>query len=652
MKPDRFSKTCQAFGILAVLSLLTLAAFEPIRHNGFVSYDDYGYITQNPYIQDGLTRQSIAWAFTTGYISNWHPLTWISYLLDIELFGLHPLGYHLHNLLLHILATGLLFLVLRNMTGAVWRSALVALAFGLHPLHVESVAWAAERKDVLCAVFWMLSMAAYAGYARRGGVLRYLAVVLCFALGLLSKPMIVTLPFVFLLLDFWPLGRLQKKTAGRGRKRLPDLQASYPCRPVPFFYVVLEKIPFFLMSLTSSVVTYFVQQKWGAVAGLGESSIPDRLSNCLVGYTDYLFKTAWPVNLAVLYPYPAAGWPWWKPVLFFILLICITGFVVSQFRRRPYLPIGWFWYAGTLVPVIGLVQIGKHAIADRYMYLPSIGLFIMVSWGLGELSEKWPYRKAILGTLGGIFTVLLLIGTRIQTATWKEDISLYEHALAVTGDNEIILNNLGAALMIQGRLDEGIVCLDKSLQINPISYDANKNMARALMARRQHAKAEPHYRTVLSRTPEDADIWQEMGNCLFYQRKIPEAAASYKRAIQLDPTLLLSLNNLAWILAAAPDGRIRNPSEAVRLAETMCRLTSYQSSPLLDTLGAAYASAGRLEEAIETSRKALELAQAEKNMKLAEAIAGKLKLYQNGQAYTDPALQPATPAEPTGHQEP
>ena len=425
MSLKQFFERYRVLLLSAGLAVLTLAAFEPIRHNEFITLDDGVYITDNPHIQSGITFKSIIWAFTTGHQANWHPLTWLSHILDVELFGLNPLGHHLHNLVLHIINTILLFWVLQKMTGAIWPSAFAAMAFGLHPLHVESVAWAAERKDVLCALFWMLTMAAYLKYARRGGFLRYVLVILCFALGLMAKPMIVTLPIVLLILDFWPLGRMQ---TGRSETVCGD------CRPMSLSRLIAEKIPLFLLVFASCIITYLVQQKGGAVDKLGEFPLTSRIANVLVSYMSYLYKTVLPKDLAVPYPYPFLGWPLWKPVAAFLLLISISGFVIYHMKKRPYLLAGWLWYIVTLIPVIGLVQIGVQTMADRYMYLPSVGIFIMISWAAAQLTATWRYRKMILGTLAGVLIIAMISGTRTQAAYWKDSKTLNEHTETVTKD--------------------------------------------------------------------------------------------------------------------------------------------------------------------------------------------------------------------------
>jgi tetratricopeptide (TPR) repeat protein len=679
--------------ISAGLVLLILAAFEPLRHNDFISYDDDFYVTSNRYIQSGITRESVAWAFTTGHQANWHPLTWLSHMLDIELFGLNPLGHHLHNLLLHTVSTVLLFWLLHNMTGAVWRSAFVAMAFGIHPLRVESVAWAAERKDVLCALFWMLTIAAYLYYAKRGGINRYLLVVLCFGLGLMAKPMIITLPIVLLILDFWPLGRIRKSA---------DKKQRYGYRPASVWGLAAEKIPLFILTFASCIVTYLVQQHKGSVDSNSLST--HHITNALVSYVGYLGKIFWPVNLAVLYPYSDNGFAWWQPIVFFLVLAVWSGFVIVRFHKQPYLAAGWFWYMVTLVPVIGLVQAGIQAMADRYTYLPSIGIFIILAWSVVEFSAKWRYQKILMGILSGLAAIAMVVGTRTQLTYWKDSITLFKHTLAVTHDNYMIHHNLGWILTKQNKFDEAVEQFNKTLQIQPDFPEANISLAAILIIRNQFDKAMALLQTALKMKPDDAAIHFNMGlifearqkfdeaihaygqavrldrnnsdafnhlgglkrekglldeaaECfrqsiriapahaeahynlavvLQMQGRIEEAVGCYRQTLQLEPNFIMALNNLAWTLSTSPDSKIQKPAEAVQLARKACELTSLKNFSTLDTLAVAYAAAGRFKEAVETAQKAIDLANAAGQTDLASRIEQRLKLYQAAKPYSEP----------------
>jgi tetratricopeptide (TPR) repeat protein len=406
----------------AALALLTLAAYLPTLHNGFVNLDDGLYVTGNPHVQQGITGAGVAWALTANVANNWHPLTLLSHLLDCQLFGLDAAGHHATSLLLHLANVVLLFAVLRRLTGAVWRSAAVAALFAVHPAHVESVAWVAERKDVLSALFWLLAMAAYGRYARRPSVGRYLPVALAMALGLAAKPMVVTLPFALLLLDIWPLERL-----GLGWKRL-----------------AVEKLPLLALSAASSLVTLHYQRTSLAPLGLDPWSL--RLANAAVSYTAYLGKLLLPSNLAVFYPIPLAI-PAWKVAGAVALLAILTALAVRTARKAPWLLVGWLWFLGTLVPVIGLVQVGRQAMADRYTYIPSIGLFVAIVWGIAGLVGE---RRAVLATAAAVVIALLVAGTWMQAGTWRDSVTLYRHALAVTPDNYLAHLGLAKALVAKG----------------------------------------------------------------------------------------------------------------------------------------------------------------------------------------------------------
>ena len=446
--------------IYVVLAVATFIAFEPARLNGFVNYDDDDYVTRNPQVSAGLTPESVRWAFTTPYMANWHPLTWLSHMLDCELFGLNPLRHHLTSLSFHIANTLLLFWVLKRMTGVVWQSAFVAAVFALHPLRVESVAWVAERKDVLSGFFWMLTMALYVRYAERVSIGRYIAVFLSFGLGLMAKPMLVTLPFVLLLLDYWPLGRFQLSR-----------DAGYRS----LFHLVREKVPLFVLSIASSVVTFIVQQGAGAMKPAESFGLNIRISNAIVSYMGYIFKMIYPIGLAPLYPHPGGNLPRWQPIVFFVILAVTSAGIIYMHRR--YLIAGWLWYLGMLVPVIGLVQVGQQAMADRYSYLPSIGIFIMVGWGANELLERWRYRKIGLGISAAVVLAALLICTRIQVRYWQNNLTLFRHTIEVTSNNFVMHSNYGNALLEEGVLEQAIENYNEALRVKPNYAAAVNNLA-------------------------------------------------------------------------------------------------------------------------------------------------------------------------------
>jgi hypothetical protein len=441
--------------ICIFLMVSTFVVYSQIQEHEFLNYDDNVYLTENNHVKSGLTRESIVWAFKP-HASNWFPLTWLSHMLDYQLYGLTPKGHHLTNLFFHIANALILFLVLLRMTGASWQSGFVATLFALHPLHVESVAWAAERKDVLSTFFWMLTIWAYIRYVRTTEIKRYLLVVLFFALGLMSKPMLVTLPFVMLLLDYWPLGRFKLKLRKEKSKSLQKGQPLDTEKSIP--QLICEKLPLLVLAAGSSITTFIVQKSGGAVQSQDLFPLQARIINALVSYLEYLGKMVWPRGLAILYPHPGNALPVWKGIACGVVLVCITTVVVKMVRRVPYLAVGWFWYLGTLVPVIGIVQVGWQGMADRYTYIPLIGIFIIIGWGLPELMAKWRHRDKVLTIATGILIPTVMVVTWIQVSHWKNSITIFEHAIRVTDKKyptfAVTHNNLGNALTVLGRTKE------------------------------------------------------------------------------------------------------------------------------------------------------------------------------------------------------
>jgi tetratricopeptide (TPR) repeat protein len=574
------------------LVTVTVAAFYQVYTFEFVNFDDPLYVYENPNIQAGVTLKSIKWAFTSGHAGNWHPLTWLSHMLDWQLFGPDPAGHHLTNLVLHIANTLLLFTVLKQMTRAPWRSAFVAALFAIHPLHIESVAWVTERKDVLSAFFWMLTMLTYVRYAEHPCVKRYLLILLSFALGLMTKPMLVTLPFVLLLLDYWPLGRIPYKQEISKTSRFGWRM---------FYHLILEKLPFFGLSAASSIVTFIAQRSGGSVRTWQFLPLDIRIFNALVSYVSYIAKAFYPSRLAVLYPHPGTKLPVWQALLSFLALAGVTIVIIYTARRRRYLAVGWLWYLGTLVPVIGLVQVGLQAMADRYTYLPSIGIFIMVAWGAAELFTSLHLRKIVPAVSAGIILAALLVCTRMQVRYWRDSIFLCGHALEVTEDNHVMHNNYGNALRDKGRFDEAITHFKRSIEINP-----------------RYVKA-----------------YINLGMVYFREEKIMQAAACWNEALELEPDNIGVLNNLAWLRATAANPEFRNPDQAVELALRACEQAQYNQPDIMDTLAAAYAAAGRFSQAIETAEKALELCQSPEQEALKEEIKNRLVLYKAGKPYIE-----------------
>ena len=641
---DRTHNARDVLLVGVLLAAVTLAAYWPVLDNDFVSYDDRAYVTENPHVLAGLSRDSVQWALRTGHAGNWHPLTWLSHILDVQLYGLNPAGHHSTSLLLHTVNGLLLFICLRRMTGALWRSATVAALFALHPMHVESVAWVAERKDVLSTCFFLLTLIAYAKYVTSdawrvtGGEsevhgpqstvslrstvhspqstvhaprstlhapLFYGLSLLCFALGLMSKPMLVTLPCVLLLLDFWPLRRMQSGAVG---------------------WLVLEKVPFLALSLASSVTTFLIQRGAGAVSSLETLPLEFRISNALISYARYAIKMVWPVNLAVFYPAPSQ-WPdiWVGAAL--VVLAGVSALALWRVRTAPYLAVGWFWYLGTLVPVIGLVQVGQQAMADRYSYIPLIGLFLILVWAAADLAGRWPayvfsgarlaqpqrvglpgpfhapsdlrarcgwasraplntYWPAARGWLaaaGAVGVGACAVLTWQQAGYWRNSGSLFEHALAVTHDNAVAQNNLGVWLMDagnnaaaeahfaeavrirprypealvnlglcreqEGNPDEAIELLQRAAEISG-SAVAHYNLASLLSQRGDLAGAESHYQSALKAKPEFAEAWYNLGLLKAKEGKADEAEQCYTTALRFNPRLAEAQSALGGTLVA------------------------------------------------------------------------------------------------------
>ncbi len=535
---------------ISLLLLLTIAvAFGHVLHHDFVLYDDGLYITDNLQVQSGITWKGISWAFTSTHASNWHPITWLSHMLDCQIYGLSPYGHHLTNLILHLANTILLFLVLNRATGGLWRSAFVAALFGLHPLHVESVAWVAERKDVLSTFFWMLTMWFYVRYVASPRLASYVLVVFFMALGLMAKPMLVTLPFVLLLMDFWPLRRLavvpedntfdskngESKTKNKNKAQLLRL--------------FVEKIPLLVLAAVSSVITIAAQQSGKAFAPLHALSLKIRVANALVSYVKYIAKMLWPQDLACLYTYPYNGLPAWQVAGAAVLLLSVSGLAIRAARRFPYVPAGWFWYLGTLIPVIGLVQVGSQSMADRYTYVPLIGLFIVISWGVAEFVQSWRYGKAVLAVAAGIALSGLAILTWLQVGCWRNSTTLFQHTLRVSPDSAIVQNNLGFALAQQGRLKVAVSHYREALRIEPYYLKARFNLGFALGKLGRLDEAIDHFSRLLHVKPDFAEAHYNLAVALSQENRLEEAIEHLRDAIRIEPDYAEAHNELGVLLA-------------------------------------------------------------------------------------------------------
>jgi Flp pilus assembly protein TadD len=616
-------KEYQSMCICLVLALTTAAVFYQVCTYDFVNYDDPLCVYKNPNIQAGITPKTIKWAFTARYAGNWHPLTWLSHTLDWQLFGPNPAGHHLTNLIFHIANTLLLFIILKQMTLAFWPSAFVAALFALHPLHVESVAWVAERKDVLSTFFWMLTMWAYLRYVKHPGVARYLLTLLTFALGLMAKPMLVTLPFVLLLLDYWPLERLSPVISPKCKKA--GSKYSLP-------YLLIEKVPLFAMALASCIVTFTVQKKGGAMSEGENYSLLIRLANAFISYVRYIIKMVWPARLAMFYPHPG----WNVSILYAVIsaavLLAVTILIFRFAKDRRYLVAGWLWYLGTLVPVIGLVQVGDQALSDRYSYSTLTGLFIIIAWGLSELLGKWPHRKIALWTSSLVVLSALATRTYLQQRYWENTITLCEHALKVTENNykahfcmtnilleqgcieEAIwhnteavrikpdfieaLNGLGVALDRAGRIDEAIYYYKRALELNSSVVEARLNLALALVTKGEFAEAVRHYRIALE-TMDTPDIHSDLGTALLKFGRLQEAVTEYRKALSAKPNDPDILNKLGYALAHT--GEL---DEAISLYNKALQIAPDTVDIRLN-LGFALTESGKLEEAVKEYEKIL-----------------------------------------------
>jgi protein O-mannosyl-transferase len=655
-------------GVLCLLlAVTTLAVFLPVGRHGYVNYDDSDYVTANSHVQSGLSWENVGWAFKSGHASNWHPLTWISHMLDLQIFGDRPGAQHLVSVGFHIANALLLFLLLRRMTGALWRSFMVAALFALHPLHVESVAWVSERKDVLSAFFFLLTLGAYVQYveARRAkdrwqgpetggkksedrsskpeggpksdgrnpkasggrqivtsGIVQnssrifhlpssifYLLSICFFALGLMSKPMLVTLPFVLLLLDYWPLGRMQNVDASGTRNAARTLLRLF-----------LEKLPFFALVAASSLVTFIVQRRGGAVSTA--LSPYARVANALVAYVRYIRKMFWPSDLSVLYPHPG-HWPAWEVAGAVALLLAICAVAILLGRRRPYLVVGWLWFCGTLVPVIGLVQVGIQSMADRYTYLPLIGVFIMLVWGIAEWLPNRPWRTQVLATLSLLVLAACTLLTARQIQFWRNSEALFRHAVKVTQDNYLAYNNLGFYLNGQGRKTEAIENYQQALRINPVYEDALNNLGYALAEQKKYLEAIPLYEAALRVRPNHVEVHNNLGNALSEIGKIDEAIKHYLIVLQQQPDHADANNNLG--IALAMQGKL---DEAVPHFRAAIRSNPKYASAH-SNLGNAFAVQHKLDDATKEYREALRLkpedAQAHNNLGNALAEQGKVE---------------------------
>ena len=601
--------------IVLALSLLVSGVYWQVGGHAFVNLDDDVYVYENPIVLGGLTLEGAKWAFTTFHASNWHPLTWLSHMLDAELFGPSAGWHHRVNVLLHLLNTGLLFLVLWRMTGGMWPSAFVAALFGVHPLHVESVAWVAERKDVLSTLFWILTMGAYLRYAQRPGMGRYLLVAVLFALGLMCKPMLVTLPFVLLLLDWWPLGRMSREGA-------PVSEQWRLAMPM-VFRRMWEKIPLLGMSAISCAITYLAQAKGGAVSQFEHLPFGSRISNAFVSYVAYLGKAVWPSSLAVFYPHPAtihANVPAWEIAGSVLLLCGLSIIVLREGHRRPYLAVGGLWYLGTLVPVIGVIQVGAQAMADRYTYVPLIGVFIAVAWGIPELLAGWRFRRFALEALGGAVVLALSLAGWSQVGYWRDSVTLLSRAVAVTDGNWVAMNNLGISYEKLGQYQQAIGCYREALRIKPDDAKAWNNLGVSCEKLGQYQQAIGYYREALRIKPDYAYAWNNLGVSYEKLGQYQQAIGCYREALRIKPDIPSVWTNLG--AAYVKFGEYPKAAEAYREAIRLKPGDAYA----WNNLGVSCIKLGQQQQAIGYFQEALRIkpdyAEAQNNLVMANGRLG------------------------------
>jgi Flp pilus assembly protein TadD len=532
------------------LVAIVVAIYAPVATHSFVNWDDPEYVSDNPVVARGLTWPGVVWAFASPHSANWHPITWLSHMLDVQLFGLRAGPHHVTNVVLHIASTLLLFGWLNRTTGAMGRSGVVAALFAAHPLHVESVAWIAERKDVLSTFFWMLTLWAYLAYVRRPSLARYAAVFTSLALGLMAKPMVVTLPFVLLLLDVWPLRRVELRNFGDAERQTWLRLAS-------------EKLPLIALSLASAVVTFIAQAQGGAVQRLENFPLTLRVENAILSYVAYIIAAFWPARMAVVYPTRVAP-AVWIVVSAAAILIAVSVLAIRLAARRPHLFVGWLWYLGTLVPVIGIVQVGSQSMADRYTYVPLIGIFIVVAWSVPELLVRWP---AVAPSAAALAVGACVVAARVQVSNWHDDLTLWTHALNVASPNPRAHNNLANALAERRQTADAVGHYREALRLKPDFSEAHGNLANALAKQGRAEEATREYLEALRLRPSDPFAHNGLGSVLDDQGRVAEAIVHYQEALRIAPEMAEAHNNLGTAFAkqGRVDDAIREFLEALRL---------------------------------------------------------------------------------------
>ena len=578
------------------LTAIVWVVFGQTLGHDFVNFDDDRYVYENPEVSRGLTIDGLKWLLTHSHASLWHPLTTLSHMTDCQIYGLKAGGHHFTNVVLHNIGAVLLFLVFRGMTGCIWRSAFIAAIFAIHPMRVESVAWVAERKDVLSGVFFMLTLGAYLHYTRVPSLSRYVMMSIFLACGLMSKATFVTVPLVLLLLDYWPLNRSQRSEV-----------RSQKSENATWRRLFAEKIPLFALSAAAAAATVFAQTV--TMASLEQLPLLPRLKNAAVSLIVYIRQMFWPTDLAVFYPHPHDELNIWIVLMAVALIIAITVLAIFVHQKHPYVFVGWFWYLLLLVPVLGIVQAGLQARADRFTYLPHIGITMLLTWTVADLTQQWRNRRVALTSMAACAIAASIILAHQQTTYWRDSISLWEHALAVTPDNQTAHQNLAAALWSKGKTAES----------------------------HQHARAAAiaHARTTLKDFPFDVATHNDLGVLLVQNGDVHAGIEQWETSLQIDPNDGNALNNLAWVLATHPDDAIRNVKRAVELAEKAVSLPGGAVPIVLRTLAAAYAEAGDFSKAMETLQHAIDLAAAQNNTSLLATLRHEMELYQTRTPYRE-----------------
>ena len=642
---NRFSRA--SIGICVVLVALVWIVFGQTLRHGFINFDDNKYVYENAQVSSGLSVHNLAWAFTHSHSENWHPLTTLTHMFDCQLYGLNASGHHFTNVFLQSVAVVLLFFALRQLTGSLWRSAFVAALFAIHPLRVESVAWVAARKDVLSGVFFAATLLTYARYARAPSATRYLLLTVLFGFGVMSKPTLVTLPFLLLLLDYWPrfaganftAGLREREDANRSREAGNASPARTSVREtertenrISWTKLILEKIPLFALSAASCAVTIWAQRP--TISSLGGLPFSWRMENAIVSLVIYLRQLVWPTNLALFYPHPRGEQSLPLVLSAASAILAITLFAIFLRKKYPYLFVGWLWYVGMLVPMLGLVQVGLQAHADRYTYLPHVGLLIALSWGFVDLTKEWRHRTIVLRFAAAAIILVLTACSFQQTIYWRDSISIWTHTLAVTRNNDTAHLCLAEALLERGKLEDAIAHSQAAIEIRPANAGAYGRVPMVLTPE-QAQSAISYWQNRLKANPLDTDAHNNLGVVLIQSGDPRGAIAQWETTLAIKPNDGNAQNNLAWVLATYPEETLRNGKRAVELAEKAVALPGGQDPIVLRTLAAAYAEAGEFSKAIAMAEEAARSASARQNSSLTETLQNEIALYRANKPYRE-----------------